>query len=931
MVPMEPSSNGNGDLHRSPSHRSKGSPADRPAAAIPYHKDAATLENLPAQAWDHIQAEWEKDAAKARGMEDDSMNSKYRTKMDPLLQKQVGLMEEALRIENEAKANKEAIERVREEIDRVEVQFAEAQAIVVERRARQDEEAHALFRFGKAEALKREHGGHVSEAEAEAMDLDEERPRNPETPDSDTTVISQPSLVERTSVQANGGPSSSETTRAEVWDHEGNFLARIKKLEGLDNRFVRNLLQLPIKRRVRARPGRKFTLERLNSIYEPSDVKGAKWISAMIQATGEEQETPCTSCRKRAGTWVGCMIVGGSDYPRCANCEWHRQGCNGSSYHMDNPLVANTSIASPPNSHSHPASPLPASGFNNPASPNNSVPPSPLAPPLVHSNSASREGSSVSGFTPVNAAQLRAPTVAAPARVPHRRTALPTGQSSRTSLPSAALSAAEPKHDADDNQSQTATDPGPDITKAGLHLRHDGVVYTEPIIMRGVPVERIGPEHPYWKSDWEPVEPVIQAKLTEWETKLQSCIDSGKNRFMAGRQVNRGRATMKLLKEADFYPYQLIGKPWITKKLVSYDTISRLAQVIEELPKLNVGITPLEWVRERMHELYVEQGDDQFNLAAAINSLYHDPKLVSLRSRAGFGNIGRPSGVKKGMTSKGGIIRPKDPHEPTTRKRKGRASGGGHGSVKGESASDDQTRPCTPDSSYGFKKQRIEKGHDAGPQSPTYLGQQTSPSCTRSAGEHVPVYIKQQPGQPISPASAQSAGYRIPIHPGAPPIPARPSSKSQQARDDHYDEGYTSHDSSSGDTVCQTDWRVAQVKTEDLATSTSVTQYWHWVTDGPNAPYFEHQVLQSTKPRSWKVYEEPTDFHLRLQEIAKIQYAYNLERPKIFIHTRPVPNVEYRGMVMAEFKRARTLRRFIQFLKDQVPTSNQIVFQKVAR
>lgn len=835
------------------------------------------------------------------------MNSKYRSKMDPLLQQQTRLMEEALRIENEAKANKKAMESIKEEIDRVKSQFAEAQIIVEERRAKQDKEVHELFTREKANVLKRERGGRTpSEADPDAhtMDVDEQRPRIPETPDSDATIVTQPSL-KHTAGQKKSATLSSEFTQAEVWDHEGNFLARIRKLEGLDNRFVRNLLQLPIKRRVQARPGRKFTLERLNSIYEPSDVKGAKWISAMIQATGEEQGTPCTSCRKRAGTWVGCMIVGGSDYPRCANCEWHRQGCSGSSYHLDNPMAANASIATPPNSHSHPASPL---------SSHDSVPPSPLVPPLGHHAVASREGSSVSGFTPVNAPQLQASVVAAPASVPHRRTALPTGQSGRMSLPVARQSA-DPSQDADDGHSRERVDPGPDITKAGLHLRHNGVVYIEPIIMRGVPVERISADNPYWEADWELVEPVIQAKLTEWESKLQSCIDSGKNRFMAGRQVNRGRATMKLLKEADFHPYQLLGKEWITKKLVSYDTISRLAQVIEELPKLNIDVTPLEWVRERMYELYVEQGDEQFSLAASINNLYHDPKLVSLRSRAGFGNIGRPSGVKKGMTSKGGIIRPKDPNSPTPRKRKGRTSTGDHGNVNGELASEDQARPGTPDSSTSVKRQRTDNGRGAGQKSLGSMGQQSSP-----------VSLKKKSSNPVSPAS-----YRIPIHPGAPPSPAVLSSKRQQAGYDEDDEGYTTGDSSTNDPVFQTDWRVTQVKTEGLAAPNDVTQYWHWVADGPNGSFFEHQVLQSGTPPCWKVFKEPTDFHLRIGEIVRIQYACNVERPKILVHTRPIPNVEYRGVLMAEFKRVRTFRRFIRFLKEQAGPSRETVFQQVSR
>lgn len=694
----------------------------------------AEAENTP-EGWARIEAEWYRDRQRARDLEDSSMADKYERRMAPLRENHTRLLDERQRLHEMLLAVKKQCDEADDEINRMDLHYFEAKDIVAKRRQQQDENAILFFTRNKNEALRL--AGRANEMVPEVVPVAKQlsssgsdTPHNKAangtsqvgTPGSDDTAVDDPVRNGHAAIQSSG-PASAESsplslppddeaewTGAEIQTHDGQLITRVKRIK-LENRYVRNILQVPIQRPVKVRPGRKFGQETVDSIYEPSDTKGAKWISCMIQATGEEQDVACTSCQSRAGTWAGCVIVGGDDFPRCANCEWNRQGCAGSSYHHCRSQDPDLQSA-----------------------PGDQAPISPMPPSVQHSGETSREGS-FGGFTPVNGAQPRtALPTSVPSSAPPKRTSLPTKKGGRKSLPNMASSgkqnlqvrddtaAAGPDAEAAAEASEDGAevDPGPDITKESLHLQHNGVVYTAPEIMRGVPVERISSSHPYWDEKWEEVRPALDAKLSDWQNKLNICLTTGKNRFLAGRQVNRGKTIMKFIDTADFHPYQLVSKKFITKSLVSYDTIFRLAQVIEELPKVHAklgitDITPLDWVRERMHELYVEQGD-AFSLSRTVHELYHDPKLRALRTRAGFGNIGRPSGVKKGMTSKGGAIRLKDLDDTpmsTPQKLSRPSSSGstksGH-SLMQESKRDFLEDGMTP-SPRSIKKQRVDTGN----------------------------------------------------------------------------------------------------------------------------------------------------------------------------------------------------------------------------
>lgn len=843
--------------------------------------------------WAKLEAEYWSSARKTEEDEDRSMGAKYEARTGPLKEKQARLFEERQRINAQLQAIKAECDKTEAQLEELDFQYAEARQIMADRRAEQAASAKDFFNSHRGKA--RSSGQHDSAAQNDrGFNSAKSRAALPSngqshSPVSDTTPAEEPfrnaqaTMPSSQIASTTGSPLSrppsdtNDLTGAEVRDQEGKLVSHIKRIN-LDNRFVRTMLQAPIKRHVVVRPGRKFTMEHMRSIYEPSDAKGAKWLSCMIQATGEEQEEPCSSCKSRAGTWSGCVIVGGSDFPRCANCEWNRQGCTGSSYHMDRSRDGKfelTPYQQPPGS-----------------------------PVLSAQNS--REGSHAgSGWTPVNSGLAQART-SEPASAPPKRTTLPAKKAGRKSLPTTSAkdeqkpgpkeASAPPAEDVE--MAQAVQDPGPDITRARLHIRDNGVVFTEPEIMRGVPLERITPDHPYWDPKWEAVEPMIQEKLEVWKQKLEQCLAEGKNRFLAGRQINRGNTILDFLQKTDFHPYQLVSKKFITKGFLNYDTIFRLAQVIEELPKLNVDVTPLEWVRERMHELYEEQGD-RFSLNKTVYDLYHDPKLKALRLRAGFGNIGRPSGVKKGMTTKGGTLRPKDADGAPSKKRK-KASGG---SKADKTASENagptpSPRPLSSSSSSSSssKRPRMDAGHLPTPDAEQKFDDIPSPGV-------------QQQQQQIASKGGDAGVFA------------------------DEDEGYTSTDSYSGAKVVRLDWRIIQIKTRVHTTSPGVTQYWHWVTpkEGAPLPLFEHQVLKTVQPLKWGVYMEPLDFHLRIKELERLEFTREPNFNKVIVHTRPTEGVEFRGPMLVHFKRARTLRRFLAFVQHKTDSFAHVVLQEVSK
>jgi hypothetical protein len=87
-----------------------------------------------------------------------------------------------------------------------------------------------------------------------------------------------------------------------------------------------------------------------------------------------------------------------------------------------------------------------------------------------------------------------------------------------------------------------------------------------------------------------------------------------------------------------------------------------------------------------------------------------------------------------------------------------------------------------------------------------------------------------------------------------------PMSEEQELEmdEDDWENGYTSSDSITKESLTQYEWRLHQVKTRTFASNPDMTQTWLWVREG----IVEHQVLNSVSPPNWAVYGEPYNFHL---------------------------------------------------------------------
>ncbi|KAI1773649.1 hypothetical protein F4818DRAFT_421261 [Hypoxylon cercidicola] len=427
--------------------------------------------------------------------------------------------------------------------------------------------------------------------------------------------------------------------------------------------------------------------------------------------------------------------------------------------------------------------------------------------------------------------------------------------SGRRSLPSAKGSAPPPE------SSTPAPSDVQEITRDRLVLKDDGRVITEPPMFAGIPLERIDDRHPYWDPEWEPLENSIQPQLDGWKEKLEKLRqtpDSVRHTiFLANRQVNRGQAVVDFLREEKWHPFQFVGKEMLSKyyrTFINYDTMFRLVNVHEELKKFDLDVTPLEWLRQRMYDLVISEGD-KFNLSKVVHDLYHDANLKFLREKHGFGNIGRPSGYK---------LREKDPEKAAEKAAIKAAKKEAMGSVRRKAR-----RSIGQVDADNAPNLDMQKGTEQAPQE--YLE---------------PVTPRLQKRQRLEPA---------------PP-------KVEEPEEDDLDySGWTSTDSFSAGRIMHLDWRVYQIKTRDLTTSTEVTQYWTWKQE---KNLFEHQVLRDVHPKvTWGFYQKPINFDLALEEIKEIRYAPDSQKIVVSV------NDENRGDVLAYFKRERTKKRFLAFTK----------------
>ncbi|KJZ69224.1 hypothetical protein HIM_11387 [Hirsutella minnesotensis 3608] len=493
------------------------------------------------------------------------------------------------------------------------------------------------------------------------------------------------------------GPSRPADTLVHVTDADGNIVGPVERIEPW-NKWVKEIQNLPIKRDVKIRRGREFNKDHLATIYDRSEGKGVKFLSCMVQATGEIQTQRCHSCDKKQGAFDDCIILGGPLFQKCGNCEWNRQGC-----HM--PLVSKSSNTGTTTKGRFPMKPLELDpqaapvmpGADNPTADAIAkvvaiakVPMEPTQKP--RGLDAVRYGQAVHKSPPIGHESVQMPTplepkehsfatpayVAAPALTSAIAPAPVNGftpanarnkpPSRETLPPSAASVEGSPRLMSTSDRSSGSLE---EITRENLVLRHNGVVYTYPEVVEGVPVAKIDQNHPYWELGWPCIKSVIEPQLESWKEKNMAALQAtargkgGSAKFQTGRQVNRGAKIMEFLENGEISPYQLLGKKYTHPgkgAITSYDTLFRLCETFSELAKFNLDVTPVEWLRHRLYEIMLEKGSS-FNVSKTIHDFYHDPKLSALRSKNGFKSVGRPSGLKVSLGN--------DTPQSSSKKRKG--------------------------------------------------------------------------------------------------------------------------------------------------------------------------------------------------------------------------------------------------------------------
>lgn len=669
-------------------------------------------------------------------------------------------------------------------------------------------------------------------------------------------------------------PVRLRTGLVDIVDADSKVVGPVERVEPW-NQWVEAIQKLPIKRKVKIRRGRKFTPDHLAMIYDRSEAKGVRWLACMIQATGEIQPQRCHSCDKNQGAFDDCIVVGGPLFQKCGNCEWNRQGCHTPlSNKSPNAVEPDPDYYAHRNSSGKDGHHLPLRGFSGIQEQRRSLPPA-------------RDADAVNGHSAYNQPFKSKPPLPEPEQMPtpkeHKEhhfvssTYTPSGPGGFT--PANAKSRPQSREILTPSVRSIEASPQPtpnqdleEITRSNLVLRHDGTVYTYPECVEGVPLAKIDEKHPYWEPRWPPVKSVIEPQLESWREKYEIALqakakgETGSAKFQTGRQVNRGIKILEYLQDGEISPYQLLSKKYThTGKgaITSYDTLFRMCETLGELAKFRLGVSPVEWLRQRLHEILMQKGS-HFNYAKTIHDFYHDEKLAALRAKNGYKSIGRPSGYKAPATSTNS------------------ASGTPLGMKKRKSlhSQTDISQAASPTS-----------------QSPLTVHEDYECSPTNaSAGLHESNSFGQPLQKRLKPPS---------------PIPALPN-------DEFYTESVSDADSWSGAPLEKLDWRIYQVKTRDFTSSTNVTQYWHWK-EGKRQ--FEHQVLRETNPVAWGILRTPIDFNVPLDDI--VQVAWNMDALQVHLVTSRFGSAvseldgKPRGDIMASFKRETTMRRFLSYCRQR--------------
>ncbi|RYC77363.1 hypothetical protein BFJ63_vAg19763, partial [Fusarium oxysporum f. sp. narcissi] len=379
-----------------------------------------------------------------------------------------------------------------------------------------------------------------------------------------------------------------------------------------------------------------------------------------------------------------------------------------------------------------------------------------------------------------------------------------------------------------------------EITRDNMVLKNDGNVYTYPECVAGVPLIKINEEHPYWDPNWPNVKTHIEPQLARWRQEHEAVIEAGHGQDKSGNQkrkivheMNRGIKILEFHEKGPISPYQLLGKKYIQGAIggiTSYATLFRLSATISELEKFNLDISPVDWMRQRLHELIQTQGHN-FNLPRTIHDFYHDSKLTSLRYKHGFKNIGRPSAAMKARLSHGSLSNTPKP----------------------------------------LQKRKSMHSVSTTPREDSFINHFPLPS-------QVP---RSYPAPALAPAPVPTPGPQPAFSTHLNKKPKyMPPAHGSPIHDEFHFEDWSDTDSCSGGSITNYDWRLDVVKTRLYTSHISATQYWTWV---GQIQCFQHQVLKDVKPAEWGLCRNEIDFHVNLAEIEEMEWSIEALRVHIIM------------------------------------------------
>ncbi|EWZ78769.1 hypothetical protein FOWG_17018 [Fusarium oxysporum f. sp. lycopersici MN25] len=211
--------------------------------------------------------------------------------------------------------------------------------------------------------------------------------------------------------------------------------------------------------------------------------------------------------------------------------------------------------------------------------------------------------------------------------------------------------------------------PVEEIHCENMILENDGVVYTSPEWMVGVPLIKIDKKHEYWERSWCDPEAYIQEKIAKEIAKPEQPFRDPQTQILIPeerRNLKQYQEVLHLLKECPISPYQLLRKEYIIDggNISTYQPLYGLTKTFSELESFELDISPVDWIRRRLRELIKEQ-PQKFKLSKALAALRGDLELKKLRSN----HRDNRSGLYRGMEARLSSGRPSNIPEPLQKRK----------------------------------------------------------------------------------------------------------------------------------------------------------------------------------------------------------------------------------------------------------------------